>query len=249
MLPRPEPGGHLRSTDLRKAAAAFLPREHGAWVMLALGLGTGWALRGRLDPVGIALTLGWILLFLGQEGWARRGLALSTLLVSGAGALLLGAAALFDGPDTQLALGLSALTGSVAMALRTRSRTAGRVPLFAWSVHLAASVAMASPVALLGGTADASLLAAGATASGFGAGVLAVRSRRSPEAGSRALILWSLVGLLLWPLFAPASPAWLGALAFPVRLLQLHLQPRLSWKAVGWSETALGLWLAFWLCL
>lgn len=215
--------------------------------MLALALGTGWGLRGHLDASGILLTLGWVLLFLGQEGLARRGPARSTLLVPGAGAVLLGSGALPGDTTTRLALLLTILTGSVALLLRARSRTTGRVPLFAWGVHLAAAVAMASPVALLGAATapDKAFLATAATALSFGAGVLAVRARRAPEPGFAALLAWSLAGGLPGLLLAP--PAWLGLLAFPLRLLQLRLQPRLSWKAVGWSETVLGLWLAFWL--
>lgn len=226
-----------------------LPREHGAWVMLGLSLGCGWTLRGHLDPAGILLTLGWVLLFLGQEGLARRGPARSTLLVSGSGAVLLGSGALPGDTTTRLALLLTILTGSVALLLRARSRTTGRVPLFAWGVHLAAAVAMAAPVALLGTAADPTKahFAAALTALNFGAGVLAVRARRDPEAGSRVLALWSLAGCLQGLLLAPS--AWPGLLVFPVRLLQLRLQPSLSWKAVGWSETAFGLWVAVWLCV
>lgn len=228
-----------------------LPREHGAWAMLALSLLTGWALRGRPDAQGLLLTGGWVLLFLGQEGLARHGLAPTVLLVCGTGAAALGTGALLEGPATLAALGAASALGLVSLALRRNAGSAGRVPLFAWGPHLMAALTMAAPVALLGSRLDptrAAFVATG-TALGFGAGVLAVRARRTSRGGALALALWSLVAIPVWILAAPSPLAWAAWFALPLRLVQLRLQPRLGWKAVGWSETALGLWTALWLCL
>lgn len=230
-----------------------LPREHGAWAMLGLSLLTG-GLTGPSFLPGIAFAAGWCLLFLAQEAWDRRSVpAPAPSLAPGlaaSGLFLLGLSATNAPSGYVSLLAAAALTALVALALRARSRTAGRVPLFAWGPHLASAVAMAAPAGILSiGTygSTRSLFLWGATAAGFGAGVLAVRVRRTTGTGLPALLVWSLAGTCLWLLLAPSLQAWLGWLALPARLLQLHLQPRLGWKEVGWSETALGLWMA--LCL
>lgn len=223
---------------------SILPREHGAWAMLVLSLATGWGLRGTLDLTGALLTAGLVILFVGQEGVAKS-VSVTSMSVVATGSVLLAVGAWCDGIYGMIATGVAAILGAVAFLLRERERTSGRVRLLAWKAHLVAAVAMASPVAILGGATDAmaSFLATFLTGCGFVAGVLVVRARRG--GGSKASLWLPVVAFVVVASFsAVPSIAWMAALALPGRWILWRFRPSLSWRAVGWSEVAFCAWTA-----
>lgn len=232
----------------RASLVSYLPREHGAWAMFVLALATGWGLRGGPDAAGLLLALGCLLVFLGQEGIARVGLQVGTVSVLSVAVASCVFGAWMEGPSALPGLGGAAASGGLALWLRDRERRGSKVRLFAWSAHLAASVAMAMPVGILGaaGGAESAVVATVGTACGFAAGVLVVRVRRG--GGGEATLWIPLLPFVATALLLSASPpVWLAGLALPARWLWWRLRPSLGWIAVGWSEVVLGAWMAVFL--
>lgn len=223
---------------------SFLPREHGAWAMLVLSLATGWGVRGTFDLPGALLTVGLVVLFVAQEAFSRS-VSATSLGIAATGFVLCAVGTWNDGSHGMIASAVAGVLGVAALLLRQEERNSGKVRLLAWKAHMVAAVAMASPVAILGVTSDAttSILACFLTACGFVAGVLVVRARRG--GGSEASLLWPMVAFVVVASFGEVSSlAWMAALALPGRWVLWRVLPSLSWRAVGWSEVAFCAWTA-----
>lgn len=223
---------------------SFLPREHGAWAMLLLSLATGWGVRGTFDLPGALLTAGLVILFVAQEAFSRS-VSATSLGIAATGFVLCAVGSWNDEPHAMIASAVAGVLGATALLLRQEERKSGKVRLLAWKAHLVAAVAMASPVAILGGPSDAtaSIHAAFLTACGFVAGVLVVRARRG--GGTEASLWWPVVAFVVVASFGDVPTlAWMAALALPARWILWRVRPSLSWRAVGWSEVAFCAWTA-----
>jgi len=233
-----------------------LPREHGAWAMLAISLLAGWWAGGLTPPV-LTTSVSVVAAFLAQAAWLEfrsgRNGALPFLVESSvaAGAFTLAAST----SSAILAVGaIMATVGVAAGILRVRgTNSGGRVGLDSWGAHFAGALALAGVAPLLCAASmeplDLLRLWLGFAGS-FASGVLLVRTLRGAGASSIPLLVWSLATFNSWLLLGTDAPVAVALAWIPIPLRWLLLGPlrrkRLGWRALGLLETALGAWSALW---
>lgn len=233
-----------------------LPREHGAWAMLAISLAAGWWAGGLTAPV-LTVSVSVVAAFLAQAAWlefrAGRNGALPFLVESAvaAGAFTLAAS---TNPRILAAGAVVASAAAAAGILRIRgTNSGGRVGLDSWGAHFAGALALAGVAPLLCAASmeplDLLRLWLGFAGS-FASGVLLVRTLRGAGASSIPLLVWSLATFNSWLLLGTDAPVAVALAWIPIPLRWLLLGPlrrkRPGWRALGLFETALGAWSALW---
>lgn len=235
-----------------------LPREHGAWAMLAISLLAGWR-AGGASTTSFLLSFAVVSAFFAQSAWldhqaGRCRIQVPLLEASCALAAFLGAVWTSGGAVLPAGAVLAAI-GLAAGVLRMSEMVGtGRVRLQAWGAHLLGAMALGGIAPLLASAVldPMSLLRLWLGIGGsYGAGVLLVQTLRGTPQTSKPLFGWCAATLAAWWLLGPGPDLIAILLAWspiPLRLLATPAlrRNRTSWRAIGLLETALGAWSALW---